>query len=121
MTKKNPEIFIEHILENISKIESFSKDITRETLSEDKLRQYAIIRAIEIIGEAVKNLPSDFRNNYPNIPWSKIARMRDKLMHHYFGVDFNNVWKVIKEDIPKLNQQILEIKKDLKTKNKKVD
>ncbi len=119
MTKKNPEIFIEHILESIDKIKSFSKNISKEELFKNELNKYAIIRAIEIIGEAVKNLPADFRNNYPDIPWSKIAGMRDKLMHHYFGVDFNNVWKVIKEDIPKLNQQILKIKKNLETKNKK--
>jgi len=107
--KKNPIIFIEHILESINKIKDFSKNLSKEELSKNELNKYALIRAIEIIGEAVKNLPSDFKDKYPNIPWSKIAGMRDKLMHHYFGVNFDNVWEVIKQDIPKLEQDIEEI------------
>jgi len=67
------------------------------------------MRRIEIIGEAIKNLPVDFRGRHPEIPWNDLARMRDKLMHHYFGVDLNIVWKVIKEDIPKLEVDIQKI------------
>ncbi len=109
MTKKNPAIFIEHILENINKIESFSKNITREILSKDKLRQYAIVRAIEIIGEAIKNLPSSFKKRYPQVPWKNIVGTRDKLIHHYFGVDLNIIWEIIEKEIPKLKKEIEEI------------
>ncbi len=100
--KKNPIIFIEHILDNLKNIESFTKGLSKNELTKNKLKQYAIIRAIEVIGEAVKNLPSDFRNKYPNIPWIKIAGMRDKLMHHYFGINLETVWKVVIEDLPDL-------------------
>ncbi len=113
MSGKNPLVFIEHILDSIRKIESFSENVSKEELSKNDLKQYAIIRAIEIIGEAVKNIPSTFKNKYPEIPWKKIAGTRDKTIHHYFGVDLNTVWDVIKTDLPDLKRKILKIKEDL--------
>jgi len=110
--KKKPIIFIEHILESIEDIESFSKGLSKNNLTKNKVNQYAVIRAIEIIGEAVKNLPMDFRNKYSDIPWTKITGMRDKLMHHYFGINLEIVWKVIKEDVPDLKKKLLKIKED---------
>ena len=103
---KDALIFIQHIIENVGNIESFSKDITKEEFSKDILRQNAIIRSIEVIGEAAKNLPSDFKKKHQTIPWKDIAGMRDKLIHNYFGVDLKIVWKVIKEDLPKLKKDI---------------
>jgi len=70
---KEPKIFIEHILENIKDIESFSKGLSKDKFLKNKLKQNAIMRCIEIIGEAVKNLPRDFTTKYPNIEWDKIA------------------------------------------------
>ena len=68
-----------------------------------------MIRKIEVIGEAVKNIPTTFRNKYPNTPWKGIAGMRDKLIHHYFEVDLNRVWIAVTEEIPALKKQIQEI------------
>ena len=110
--KKESLIFIKYILENINEIESFIKGITEKSFLENKEKQYAIIRAIEIIGESVKNLPNSFRKEHSEIPWVKIAGMRDKLMHHYFGVNLNTVWKVIKEDLPVLKKKIESILKN---------
>lgn len=112
--KKEPLIFIEHILESIGDIESFSKGLSKDELKKDKVKQYAIIRAIEVIGEAVRNLPFDIRNKYSEVPWKEIVGMRDKLMHHYFGVNLETVWKTVKEDIPVLKKQIQKIKENLK-------
>ncbi len=67
------------------------------------------MRRLEIIGEAVKNVPEDFRTKYPDIPWRQIAGMRDVLIHAYFGVNLRRVWKVIKEEIPELKLKILKI------------
>ena len=114
MTEKESLIFIEHILENITKIESFSKNLSKRELDNNEMVQYAIIRAIEIIGEAVRNLPMSFREKYPEIPWREIVGTRDKVIHHYFGINFEIVWDIIEKDIPQLKLKILKIKKDLK-------
>ena len=110
--KKDPKIFIEHILESILKIESFSKGLTRENFFKDELRQSAVIRQLEIIGEAAKNIPESFRIKYSIIEWKKIAGTRDKLSHGYFGVDLSTVWDVIKDDLPELKKNIEKIIKD---------
>ena len=68
-----------------------------------------MLRRLEIIGEAVKNIPDDFRAKYPDIPWRQIAGMRDVLIHAYFGVNLRRVWKVIKEDLPEIKLKILKI------------
>ncbi|MGD9778172.1 HepT-like ribonuclease domain-containing protein [Methanosarcina mazei] len=73
------------------------------------------MRQIEIIGEATKNLSKDFREKYPNVPWSNIAGMRDRLIHHYFGVNLNDVWYTVKIDIPVLKDEILAILHDMET------
>lgn len=112
--QKDPSIYLEHIYDNISKIESFSKNITRKSLEKNVLKQYAIIRAIELIGEAVKNLPTTFKKKYTYIPWKEIVGTRDKLIHHYFGIDLNIVWIIINKELPKLKKEILKIKEDLK-------
>lgn len=103
---KNPLIFLKHILDSIKNIEDFVKGVDEKSFLLNKEKQSAVIRQIEIIGEAVKNLPIKFRDKYSNIPWIKISGMRDKLMHHYFGVDLKVVWESIKEDIPKLKKEI---------------
>ena len=107
--KKDPLIFIRHVLENIEDIEEFSGGLTKNALEQNKLKKKAIIRSLEVIGEAVKNIPSSFKNKYPLVEWVKIAGLRDKLIHHYFGVDFGIVWEVVKEYLPKLKKEIQKI------------
>ena len=111
---KESIIFIEHIINNIEDIENFTRNIRKEDFLKNKEKQNAIIRSLEIIGEAVKNLPPTITNKYPSIPWKDIAGTRDKITHHYFGVDLELIWKTIQENIPELKQEILKIKKDLK-------
>ena len=113
MTNKNDLIFIEHMLESIKAIEDFSKGLTKEKLISSRLKQSAIVREIEIIGEAVKNISNSLKEKYKKIAWKEIVGTRDKMIHHYFGVDLDIVFGIIKNDLPVLKKQVLRIKMDL--------
>lgn len=110
--KRDINLFIQDILGSIKDIESFSKGLTKEKFVKDKLKQNAIIRSLEIIGEAVKSIPDSFREKYPSIPWKKIAGLRDILSHAYFGVSMDRVWNIIEKDLPNLKKEIKKIKVD---------
>jgi len=110
---KEDLVFVEHILDSINAVESFSKDLKKEELSSNRLKQSAIVREIEIIGEAVKNISENLKNKYKDVGWKEIAGTRDKMIHHYFGVDLNIIWEIISKDFPKLKEKILKIKKEL--------
>lgn len=75
----------------------------------DEKTQDAVIRAFEVLGEAAKKIPKDFREKYPKIPWGKMAGMRDKLIHDYWGANIKRIWKTVKEDIPPLKKLIRDI------------
>jgi len=108
---KSDLAYIDHILDCIRKINKFSKGLTVNEFRNNELVQDAVIRNIEIIGEASKKITSETKKNYPDIPWKEISGMRDKLIHDYLGVDVDVVWETIKKDIPALRKQILSIKK----------
>jgi len=96
-------------LKCIDKIEEFTKDMDFDEFVEDDRTSSAVVRKLEIIGEASKNIPEFIKDRYGEIPWKDMARMRDKIIHFYFGVDYEIVWKVIKERLPKIKQSIKEI------------
>ena len=94
--------YIEDILEAMTNAIEFTKGMSYDEFVKDTKTVYAVIRAIEIIGEAVKNIPEEIRKKYPDIPWRSMAGMRDKVIHAYFGVKIERVWEVVKRDIPNL-------------------
>ncbi|MEK6878987.1 MAG: DUF86 domain-containing protein [Nanoarchaeota archaeon] len=110
--KRDINLFIQDILDSIKDIEEFSKELTKEKFIENKLKQNAIIRSLEIIGEAAKNIPDSFRNKYSEVPWKKIAGFRDVLSHAYFGVSLERIWNIIEKDLSELKKQISKIKED---------
>ncbi|MCX6750487.1 MAG: DUF86 domain-containing protein [Candidatus Pacearchaeota archaeon] len=107
--KRDINLFIQDILENVKDIESFSKGLTKEEFEKNKLKQNAIIRSLEVIGEAVKNIPEPFREKYPKIPWKEIAGFRDILSHSYFGVNIERVWNMLEIDLPVLKEEMKKI------------
>jgi len=107
--KKEPVVFLRHVLDSIKIIEKFVEGISKSAFDNNLMIQDAVVRRLEIIGEAVKNLPNRFEQKYKDIPWKDVTGMRDKLIHHYFGVNLENVWKVVQEDIPKLKIQVEKI------------
>jgi len=107
---KDYRVFITHILECIEKIEEYTSALTKEEFLNNAQIQDAVMRRIEIIGEAVKNIPSEVKDKYPDIPWKRITGMRDILIHGYFGVDMELTWKVAATDLKDLKKKILEIR-----------
>ena len=106
--------YLKDILDSIKKIEKYTKGLFFDKFANDELIQDGVVRNLEIIGEAVKNIPEDIKSEYPAIDWKKIAGLRDILVHAYFGIDIEIVWDVVKNKIPDLEQSILEMFKKFK-------
>lgn len=105
--------YIEDIVDAMAKAINFVKDISYEEFIQDDKTAFAAVRALEIIGEAIKNIPDGTREIYPDVPWRKMAGMRDKVIHEYFGVRLERVWETIKKDIPHLKPLFEKILKEL--------
>jgi uncharacterized protein with HEPN domain len=103
------EVYLRHILDEISFLQKTTRTLTLEKLKKDEVLSRACARSLEIIGEAVKNLPSDFKKQHPEIEWKKIAGLRDKIIHEYFGVNWDIVWDVIKNHLVGLKTDIKRI------------
>lgn len=107
--RKNVTVFIEHILESISLIESYTAQISKDDFLKSPQIQDAVMRRLEIIGEATKNISKKFRGEHSDIPWREIAGMRDIMIHEYFGVDLDLTWNTVKENLPELKQRLSDI------------
>lgn len=112
--KRNVALYVKDILENMDRAEAFIESMTYEEFLKDVKTSYAVVRCIEIIGEAAKNVPTDMKRKYKDVPWKNIAGMRDKVSHFYFGVDFGKVWLAVKKDVPVLKPRMRQILDELK-------
>lgn len=101
--------YLTDILEAAKLVTSFIQDVDEDAFYQDVMRQSAVIRQIEIIGEATKRLTAEFRDTYPDIPWRQMAGMRDILIHAYDHVDIEEVWSTATDEIPQLIGQIEEL------------
>jgi uncharacterized protein with HEPN domain len=110
---KDIKIFLKHIVESINIINKTLNNVSEEDYFRNIVLQDAVIRRMEVIGEAVKYLNKDFIEKHDNVEFSLIAKMRDKLIHQYFGVDLKLVWDTVKYDLPKLKKDIKKIIDDL--------
>ncbi|MDD4998108.1 MAG: DUF86 domain-containing protein [Syntrophales bacterium] len=107
--------YLDDILTAIVDVEEFTCGMHFETFTEDKKTVNAVIRSLEVLGEATKSIPISFRQKHPDIPWSKMAGMRDVLIHDYMGVDLKTVWKVAQERLPELKpllEKLISAKRD---------
>ncbi len=113
MIKRDYKDYLQDMFDSINDIGFFTENMTFESFAKDRKTINATIRSIEVIGEATKKLPKSIKDKNSSIPWKKMAGMRDKMVHEYFGVDIEIMWKTIKEDIPKLKPLILELLKNM--------
>ncbi len=113
MSKRDVRVLFEDIIKSIERIKEYVGEMNYEEFLEDEKTKDAVVKRLEIIGEAVKNIPNEIKEKYPEIPWKAIAGMRDKLTHEYFGVSYKTVWETIKEDIPSFERQIKKIMEEI--------
>jgi uncharacterized protein with HEPN domain len=102
--------YINDIHNSIVEVEQFTFGMTYEAFAADKKTVNAVIRSLEVLGEATKHIPMSFREKYPQIPWTKMAGMRDILIHDYMGVDLKTVWNVIQKRLPEIHPLLEKIK-----------
>ena len=98
--------YFRDILEAIRKIKRYTENINFEEFADNELIQDGVVRNLEIIGEAVKNIPEDVKRDNPDVEWRKIAGLRDILIHAYFGIDVEVVWDIVKNKVPKLKEKV---------------
>jgi uncharacterized protein with HEPN domain len=106
--------YLKDILDNMELAEQFISGMSYEEFTQDRKTVYAVIRCLEVMGEAAKNIPAATRRKYQDIPWKEMAGMRDKLIHAYSGVDSYKVWMVIQDYFPRLKKSIEGILQDLR-------
>lgn len=116
--KRNSKLFVKDIIEAMESIEEFVGKMTLDELQEDEKTSSAVIRKFEIIGEAAKYMPNTIKEKYQDIQWKSMAGMRDRLIHAYFGIDYNLVWSAIKTEIPKMKPKLKKMLSSMEKKEK---
>lgn len=110
--KKDNTVYLQHILESIEKIDNYVEKLSLEDFLVSVEAQDAVLRRLEVIGEAVKCLSSEYKESHPQIPWRKIAGMRDVLIHEYFQVDLEQVWNTLRIDLITLKKEVAKSLRD---------
>ena len=109
MSKKTYKVYLDDILTSIERLKEYTKNLSKEDFSKDQKTIDAVVRNIEILGEAARNIPEDFKEEYPKVPWSKMISMRNKVIHEYSGIDLDILWQTIEDDLQGLEDQLKEL------------
>lgn len=117
--KRDNKLFVRDIIDAMESIEGFIGNMTLDKLRKDEKTSSAVLRKFEIIGEAAKYMPKEIKDKYKDIPWKSMVGMRDRLIHAYFGIDYNLVWSAIKSEIPKLKPQLKKMLSQLEQEDNK--
>ena len=114
MSKRSAILLIQDMLEAIEKIRRYTAGLTAETFPTDEKSADAVVRNLEIIGEAAHRLPEDFKAQHCEVEWSRIVGLRNRIVHDYFGIDFQIVWQVLQRDLPAFNNALVRILQTMK-------
>ena len=114
--KKDDTVYLRHIIDAFLQIERYTNGVTYEEFLSNSLLQDAVIRQLEVMGEAARNLSADLQNEYPAIPWRQMISLRNRMIHAYFNVNLQIIWEIIQGDIPNLKQDMMRV---LETLNQK--
>ena len=114
MSKRSFGLLVEDIWESIEKIERYTEGMTRDNFQSDEKTTDAVVRNLEIIGEAAARLPEEFTHRHPEIEWIKIIGLRNRIVHEYFGVDLQIIWQILKNDLPVFKKSLKDIRSKMK-------
>ena len=106
MSKRDPLVLLEDIILAIQKIRRYTSQMDHDAFLRDELVIDGVARNLEIIGEATRQVPEDFRRVYSQIPWTQIAGLRNRIVHDYFGLDLEIIWEIIQHDLPEFEKQV---------------
>jgi len=112
MKKRDPKLYLDDMLTAINRIGAYIEDLTYKKFIQNDMVIDAVLRNLEVFGEAAKGIPDNIKENYPDIPWRRITGLRNIVIHEYFGVDLENIWKIITENIPEVKPSILKLSQE---------
>ncbi len=107
--KKDDTVYLRHILDAIGMVENYTRGLSENEFLSHAMAKDAVVREIEIIGEATKNISDEFQVEHPEIPWMKMIGIRNKIVHEYFNVNFSIVWDTVQEDLPLLKKGVIKL------------
>ena len=107
--KRDDTVYLHHILDAIGSIEEYTKGMSENEFLSNSMAHDAVVRQIEIIGEAARNISDEFREKHPKLPWGEMTGIRNKIIHEYFNIDYAIVWDTVKNDLPLLKKFIKKI------------
>ena len=119
--ERRTELYIEDIIEHAQYALEFTKDATKDDLVDDTKLRFAVVRALEIVGEAARAIPDDVRKLAPEVPWRDIVTTRNKIVHHYFGVKLHVVWNVVQKELAPLIESMKRLRVQLAVNDDKID
>lgn len=109
MSKRSSKLYLQDILDSLANIKEYTKELSFEGFAADQKTVDAVVRNIEIVGEATRNIPEEIKEGNPDVPWKRIMDMRNRVIHEYFGVDLEILWKTVTEDLDFLEEKVKKI------------